>query len=84
MGVYVFEGQQVFKYLLVRLSKEKKKKALGSTAALALLYESAFDSAVQDGEADLLCVSRSFAELSGDWGISKGFCERMNLQMRYN
>lgn len=60
MGICVFEGRQVFKYLLVRLSKEKKENALGSTAALALLYEGAFDSAVQDGEADLLYVSRLF------------------------
>lgn len=43
----------MFKYLLVRLSKGKKN-ALGSTAALALLYEGAFDSTLQDGEADLL------------------------------
>lgn len=47
MGVCVFEGHQVFKYLLVRLSKEKKN-ALVSTAALALLYEGAFDSTLQD------------------------------------
>lgn len=43
----------MFKYLLVRLSKEKKN-ALGSTAALAPLYEGAFDSALLDGEANLL------------------------------